>query len=134
VLNIYKEQIDIGLNTVENMVAIGMKTVDTLPFPPEVNTIPKAAEALAKMIQSAVRNAPEGCGYSSQVLSERHLIVLVNMPYPDEAAFGYLWAVANRFKPPYNLFSVRIVPNPFPDKHPGTAFQIKWGTLPSDVD
>jgi len=111
-----------------------MKLMDTLPFPPEVKTIPDAIALLEGLTRSVVRNMPDGWGVRLKIINERNVQYWVNDSTPAELSFGYVWAVANRFKPPYNIFVVRVVPNLNPTEEPGYAFDIKWGTLPQDVE
>jgi hypothetical protein len=118
----------------ESLVAIGMKLIDTMPFPPDVKTIPQAVEMLNRVVSSIIRNVPDGFGTTIKIINERHLQLVQNDTTPPELAFGYFWAIASRFKPPYNIFLVRHVPNPNPDEEPGDVFDIKWGPLPQDVE
>jgi hypothetical protein len=111
-----------------------MKLIDIMPFPPEVKTITDAFKALNAMLKGATRNIPDGYGSSLKIINERHVHIYNNEPSPLELTYGYFWAIASRFKPSYNIFLVRHIPNPNPEEQPGRVFEIKWGVLPSDVE
>jgi hypothetical protein len=133
-LDILKAVAESDSNGTASLVAIGMKIIDVMPFPQEITTIPQAIELVKALTRGLTRNLPEGYGPTLKMMDEQHIHLYVNEPNSVELAYGYYWAIASRFKPPYNIFVVRHIPNPNPEEQPGNVYDIKWGVLPSDVE
>src|SRR5258708_23037478 len=130
-LNLFKEVAASDAHFIENMVTVGLKLIETWPFPPEITSVSQALGILSEFASANGRNVPEGWGITIRSLGERHFLVFFNTPFPDEQLFGYLWAIVNRFKPRYHIFTVFQVPNPNPELEPGSAFEVEWGHLSS---
>lgn len=107
-----------------SLVAIGVQTIETLNFPPEVNSIPSALQALQSLYQRIHRNIPTEEGWNITELEEGRIRVDFNSPYADEAAYGYLYAIAQRFCPKGHEFAVR----PIEDlgMQGPTQFEVAW--------
>lgn len=108
----------------ESIVAIGMKTLDALAFPPEVNDIPGALQILPAMYGQIHQNLPPEEGWDITLVSDQHIQVVFNSPYSDHAAFGYLYSIARRFRPQGATFTVR--PERFGTGGPA-LFNVTWG-------
>jgi hypothetical protein len=111
----------------ENLVAIGMKIVDTMPFPESTKTIEDGVNAFNLMMRQIFRNTPEDETFFIPTSRPGYLLVIANLPYPYHALYGYLWGLAKRFRPSETEFKVVSVQNPKPEEYPGQAFEITWG-------
>jgi hypothetical protein len=127
ILDVEKDIVDSPLYGNESLVALGMKAIDTAPFDPSITTIEQAIAALDTIVNYASRNIPEGFGYHLVESRPGYILVTENMPFPDDAIYGYLWAVARRFKPHNTTFTIQRVPDPQPEVYPGEAYEIQWG-------
>lgn len=114
------------VNAGENLVAIGMKAVDTMPFPETAKTIEDGVNVVDAMTRQIYRNLPDGEGLSIAARRPGYLLVIDNTPYPEDIIYGYLWALAKRFRPSGADFKVRVVENTDPETYPGKAFEITW--------
>ena len=130
-LDLFRDIVKRGENVNEALVAVGIKTVETVPLPPEINSVETAMGFIQRAVHSQiVRNVPEGYGIPLQFLEKNHILATNNIPYPSSLLYGYLWGLVNRFKAPDQIFSI----------HPLTAeagrptvFSVKWG-LPDEVE
>lgn len=120
---IAKSQID----AMYSLVAIGMKGIDSMPLDPNVQTLEQAVILGNTMMRRVCRNIPEDEGAIIVENRPGYLLVIQNVPFPDDMIYGYLWALARRYKPANAMFSVEKVANPNPEQHPGTGFAITWG-------
>jgi hypothetical protein len=133
-MDILKEMNDtLGGNASGAFVAFGKQVVETAVMPPEIASIPDALNALHAIHHANLRNIPEEEGYDVEAVGDKHYIVYHNTPNPDDAIYGFLWGLAARFKQPEEMFVVRKVDNPAPEKA-RSAFEVKWGTELSDVE
>lgn len=133
-MDILKEMNDtLGGSASSAFVAFGRSVVEKAVMPPEIQSIPDALNALHAIHHANLRNIPEEEGYAIEVVNDQHYIVYHNTPNPDDAIFGFLWGMAARFKKPDELFIVRKIDNPAPEKA-RTAFEVKWGTEQADVE
>ncbi len=126
-LDILKEMSDtLGGEASSAFVAFGKQVVQNAVMPDVIKTIPDALNALNAIHHANLRNVPEEEGYSIEVKSEKDYIVYHNTPNPDDAIYGFLWALVARFKQSGESFTVRIIPNPAPEKA-RSAYEVKWG-------
>lgn len=107
-------------------VAFGRRVVENAVMPPQIKTIPDALNALHAIHHANLRNVPEEEGYGIEVKGDKHYIVLHNTPNPDDAIYGFLWGMAARFKGPHEIFNVRKIDNPAPDRA-RSAYEVTWG-------
>jgi len=114
-------------NATSNFVAFGRSVVEKAILPPEMDSIPKALNALHAIHHLNLRNVPEEEGYRIKVLGDTHYLVYHNTPNPDDGIYGFIWGMCARFKKPDEIFSVHVVENPNPDEEPGTIFDVTWG-------
>ena len=130
ILDIYKDIIDGRENVNDELVAIGMKGVDTVPFPPEIHDIPSAINYIDQSSKLYSRNIPDDYGFHTIVVGKKHLHVIKNHPHPTASGYGLIWAVVNRFKGADEVFTV----NTFPDEvGKPTIFDVRWG-LPEEME
>ena len=127
ILDIQKAIAEKQVNASENLVAIGVKSVDHLQFAPEVQTIEQAIAAFNAIAKQTHRNIPDS--ETILVVESRpgRVVVVNNTPYPSDNIYGVLWACARRFTPAGAAFTVRGIENPDPGRLPGTAYEITWG-------
>lgn len=90
------------------LVAIGKESVDSIGFAPEVNTVEAALETLHNIYQAIHQNIPEEEGWRYYIDSENNITVTFNAPYEEFAAYGYIWAIVQKFRPEGSEFSVRM--------------------------
>lgn len=109
------------------LVAFGKQVVETAVMPPEIDTIPKALNALHAIHHMNLRNIPEEEGYTIVEKGPQHYWVYHNTPNPGDTIYGFLWGLAARYKGDGERFVVRIIDNPNPDDVPGSLFEVKWG-------
>jgi hypothetical protein len=125
-MNVLKE-LSQGSNSDSALVAFGKEVVRTAVMPPELDSIPKVLHALHAIHHANLRNIPAEEGYQIEELGERHYLVYHNTPNPDTAIYGFLWGLMARFKHKDEIFVVRQIDNPKPDKKPGSVYEVKWG-------
>jgi len=110
-----------------DLVALGINVIDTTPFPPEVNTIPKAIYGISAVYQQVLRNSMPDEGYHIEQVSDRHLRITDNTPWPHDLIFGYFYAIARRFKPEGSTQNVtRTYLNPVHPDEDGALYDIEW--------
>jgi hypothetical protein len=107
-------------------VAFGKQVVQNAVMPPEIQSIPDALNALHAIHHANLRNIPEEEGYTIEQVKDRHYIVYHNTPNPDDAIFGFLWALAARYKKSTETFRVRQIKNEKPNIA-RSAFEVTWG-------
>ena len=126
ILDFYKGMADNTINMSENMVAIGIKSVETVPQNPDAKTLEQAILTSNATNKVILRNVPEDEGFAIAESRPGYLLVIDNTPYPADAMYGYFWGLARRYKTPGGGFRVVRVDNPKPDQFPGRAFEITW--------
>ncbi len=83
-----------------DLVAIGVKSIDSIGFPSDVQTIGQALARLHQIYQAIHRNIPPEEGWTYEEVSSEVLHVTFNSPYEPFAAYGYIRALTDRFRPP----------------------------------
>ncbi len=122
ILDLLKEIADGKTNVSENLVAIGMKASETIPLPPEIDTMEKFLTSYGARQTSTSRNTP--AVLVSKLVAEHHGQVINNTPYPDDLIFGYLWSAAKRLLPPGTTYTVHPQKNADPDE--ASTFDVTW--------
>lgn len=89
-----------------DLVDIGIKSIDAIGFPEEVNTVETALGMLHDIYQMIHQNVPEDEGWGLERTSDEELKVYFNSPYEPYAAYGYVWGIARRFTPKGMDFTV----------------------------
>lgn len=100
-----KMSAEMGLFSGE-LVNIGIKSVDTIGFPPEVKTIEEALNVLQHIYQLIHQNVPPEEGWIYKKVSDNTLKIYFNSPYEPFAAYGYIYSIVNQFKPEGSTFTV----------------------------
>ncbi len=97
-LDILKEVTESSGDVIFDLVAVGMSVASLAPFPPQIDTIPKAFAALNKVYQGNHRH-----GNAGELLCERaddnEVYVKMDSPYPDNFLYGVAYGIAKRFIP-----------------------------------
>ncbi|HEX3049369.1 MAG TPA: hypothetical protein VHP83_01860 [Aggregatilineaceae bacterium] len=81
------------------LVNIGIKSIDSIGFPPEVKTLHNALDMLHQIYQAIHQGVPAEEGWLFESLSDTKKRIFFNSPYEPFAAYGYIYAIAKRFKP-----------------------------------
>lgn len=81
-----------------DLVSIGMQIPDLAQWPPEIDTIQKAFEALDVAYHMNHRSGEIG-HYRIELVSDRALDVVVNNPYPCNFDYGLIFGLARRYLP-----------------------------------
>lgn len=114
-------------NVAENMVAIGIKTIEKIPFPPETDGIFKALRFIEASYALSHRNLRANEGAKVVFSGENQALIIFNAPYPDDIMYGYVWGISKRFLPKGSNFKVRYVqPDEVGVTEPGTLIQVQW--------
>lgn len=88
------------------LTAIGIKSIDSIGFPEEVQTIKDALAMLQQIYHMIHQNIPAEEGWLFEEVSEDTLKISFNSPYEPFAAYGYIYAIARQFRPEDKSFSV----------------------------
>jgi hypothetical protein len=124
ILNVLRDIEEQKHNVSQSMVSIGMKIMELASVPPSVDSIPAALESLGVVYHLHHRNVTERGWYVS--LSEPgHIVVSHDSPYPEDLAYGIVWAASKRFRPSGTDFTVR----PLKGENENKPFQydVTWG-------
>jgi hypothetical protein len=97
-LDIFKLINDHHGNSLHNLVALGMAYVETATFPPEINNISSALNALSLTYHLNIRNVPGTEGYEVLQLSDKHIRINDLNPFPHDTVYGFIWGIAKRFR------------------------------------
>jgi hypothetical protein len=125
ILDIYKDIVEGRSNVSENLVSIGVKSADTMLFPPEINSVETVVSALAGSYTAFHRNVWPDEGTIVRFLGEGHAQAILNIPYPDDIFYGYFWALLKKYTPKGKKFRLSYV-DPIPEL-PGTVCDFRWG-------
>jgi hypothetical protein len=98
-LDVYKAIAERKVNAAENLVAIGMKAAEHLPFTPEVQTVEQAVAFFSTITKKTHRNIPDTESLLVVETRPGGIVIVNNTPYPADAVYGMLWAFATRFVP-----------------------------------
>jgi hypothetical protein len=129
-LDIMKDIVESRENVLEDLVAVGIKTVETAPVAPEVNSIESALSFMNQTVKLISRHIPDDYGVPIQIVDEGHILVTNNMPYPFQLVYGYVWGLVNRFKSPDQIFSIRVLPE---EAGKPVVISVKWG-FPDELE
>ncbi len=84
--------------TFEELVAIGIKSTEVMPLPPEVTSLEVAIMGLGAYYKSLCRNIPPEEGITIEWLGERHARTINNQPTPPFIVYGNIYGVAKQFR------------------------------------
>jgi hypothetical protein len=90
-----------------DFVSVGLKIAETAVYPPEVEHMPFAdfVMLIPQVYQLQHRNGDVG-EERAEKLSNTHLRLIMNTPYPDDLAYGVVWGMARRFLPKGTQFTI----------------------------
>lgn len=114
-------------NTTENMVSIGMKLFDVMPFPEGVETILDGLHLFNVMNTIVQRNVqPNRDWYGVKSIEDNYIQFTDTGPYPHDLVYGEVYSVVQRLRPSGFTFTVTRdylnVGNPDAD---GAVYHIK---------
>jgi len=129
-LNVLQDmETEMGGQAALAFVAFGKQVVASAVMPDTIQSVPDVLNALHDIHHLNLRNVPDEEGYSLERRDEGHYIVFHNTPNPDDAIYGFLWALVQRYKKSFEQFAVRLMPeNPRPDIC-RSAFEVRWGMV-----
>ena len=107
--------------TFEELVAIGIKIAQTIPLPPEVNSIETCLNLMDFGHHTTSRNIHAAEGIKIEKVSDTHFRVISNVPAPTFMAYGVLWGYVRRFKKPGENPTVLIIETQIP-----FVIEVKW--------
>jgi hypothetical protein len=125
-LNVFKALYDEPNSPNYALVSTGMKAIQTLSFPPEVNSIADALRLIYQISKQWARYVPDNFGFSVEILDEGQAHITNNTPVPDSSVYGFIWNIINSRKLPEQIFLVRTLPSA--TDRP-TVFEVTWGTV-----
>jgi hypothetical protein len=128
IINLYRDIEEGRSNVSENLVSIGIKSVETMQFPPEINTMQSVLQAMISSYDTVHRNALPGEGTWLKALGDQHVQVIVNTPYPTDIFYGYYWGLMSKYVPAGMDFTITPQENHDPEM-PGTLYDIVWGNV-----
>ncbi len=117
---------ELGGAVSEVFVAFGREVVATAVMPPEIQSVSDALNALHAIHHANLRNIPNEEGYFLDKVEDQKYIVYQNTPNPDDAIYGFLWALASRFKQEHEFFVVKPMARKEGAPYPGTPFEVRW--------
>jgi hypothetical protein len=126
IIEMYKDIEQGRTNVSENLVSIGIKSVETMQFPPEVNTMQSVIMAMAGSYHQVHRNTLPGEGTQVKFLSDNHVHIILNTPYPEDIFYGYYWGLLKKYVPTGMSFRINQAENPYQDT-PGIVYDVTWG-------
>jgi hypothetical protein len=126
-LDIFKLIEDKKLNSMDNLVSLGMAYVETAKFPPEINNVYSALTALGQTYSLNIRNIANGEGYQVKRLSDNHIQIIDQNPFPHDTVYGFIWGIAKRFNTDPNSFPsiTRTFLNPDDPNSDGAIYDVK---------
>ncbi len=127
VLDIFREIADGRFNSVENLVAIGMKAAELSLLGTEALSFEDVLKDLNAAYRLNFQNLRPGEGWLVEVLGNGHVQVTPNVATPDDIAFGLFWGFARRLLPPGTKFLIKPLKYLPPDSEKSAVFDITWG-------
>ncbi len=95
-----------------DLVNVGVKSIESIGFPENVETIEDALGMLNRIYHTINKNIPAEEGWSFEHTPDGTLRVKFNTPYEQFAAYGYIYGIAQRFKPQGTHPTVRMGDDP----------------------
>lgn len=82
----------------QNLVAIGMKIIETAQFPP-MESLQQAVNAFAASYPMNFRNQADKDLIHAEIIEDGLIHVTNSSPHSDDMIFGYVYALVKRFAP-----------------------------------
>ena len=112
-----------------DLVGIGMAAAEVSLIPPQAMEMPvyQFFKVYEQLYPTRYRNGDAGW-ISTDIVSERHVIITSNVPYPDDLWYGLLYGLAKRLSPPGARFVVKYDSKQPRKEHGGdtTIYHINW--------
>jgi hypothetical protein len=124
ILSLYRDILEGRSNVTDNLVSIGIKSVETMAFPPEL-TVDTMLDAMATSYATVHRNIQPGEGTWIKKIGDGHFLAIINTPYPDDIFYGYYWGLMKQYTPSTMRFRVALAPDDA--EMAGTVYDIQWG-------
>lgn len=127
ILNIYRE-IAHHPSGMFDLVSIGMCIPEEAVFPPGINSVESAMQALDVAYHMNHRGGDIGYYHASQV-GPNHVMVECRNPYPSDFDYGVLYGLTRRFRPSHTGFTVRRDESMPSRKHGADSctYHVTWG-------
>jgi hypothetical protein len=114
-------------NAMTNMVSLGMKMTEHMPVPEQVDGMIEAMHVLNAMYDAGIQNFSESEKYDITQISERHVQLVDNNPYPHDLIYGFIYGIARRFMPEDASLTVkRTYDNPEEPNAGGAVYDVTW--------
>jgi hypothetical protein len=126
IINLYRDIEEGRSNVSENLVSIGIKSIETTQFPPDATTLKSGIMVIVGSYAQVHRNILPGEGTQVKFLSENHVHFIVNTPYPEDVFYGGYWGLLKKYVPQGTSFRIVQAENPYPDM-PGIVYDATWG-------
>ncbi len=126
-LDVFREIAEGRTNSVENLVAIGMKAAQLAPLAPNIKTFEDLLKNYNMAYRMTFRNQPPEDGFLIAFLGDGHAQITNNSPLPDDMTFGAFWGFSQRLLPPKTRFLIRPIKLVPPDSDESTVFDVTWG-------
>jgi len=132
-LTVLQDIANTSTDNMMNLVSIGIAVAQRAQLPPEVQHLPldEFFNFYEKFYPSVHRNGNAGYIRSEKV-ADNHLVITLDIPYPDDLFYGTMYGYARRFLPPGTSVTVEFDPDVLPKDEGGekTVIHIEW-TLPA---
>lgn len=107
--------------TFEELVAVGIKTAEFFPLPPEIDSMEKFLEASPQMAQLFMRDTDPAEGIRVEKLSNTHYRMILNLPLPPCVMYGGTYGMLKRVKKPHQVPVIVITDDSTP-----YIFDVTW--------
>jgi len=109
------------------LVSIGVKVIEAAILPPEIDSIAKGMQMLMDTHHLNLRNIPDYDRYRDLVIDDRKVTVVEQTCFPHDIMYGYIYGLANRFKPAGSTLLVqRFYLDPEDPDADGATYEITW--------
>jgi len=95
------------LSYTEDLVSVGISMMDHVPWPPETYqmSFPDVLRSI-NAVYGFQHRGDVGQGYLMEFQGERHVVITIANPYPDDLVYGCYWEIAKKFLPKGTKFKV----------------------------
>jgi hypothetical protein len=125
-LDIFADIANCTTHVSTNFMAIGVKNAQLQSLPGEIGSFMSFLNRLSLHGHCVGRHTSHGDRLVVLFLAEGRALVTNDTPYPDEAVYGYLWAMARRLLGRGGRFLIRRAWTARPDSDESTVFEITW--------
>jgi hypothetical protein len=102
-LDVFNDIYERDFNVMHNMVAIGMRVLESATFPPGVNTL---EEALGSLDAYYHLNNKDKTGGWDVTIKGKQATCVSTTPFPADFEYGLIYALVRRFLPKKHTFTV----------------------------